>query len=209
MKPKDKLTKRQTEILNFIVEYVRGRGYAPSYREIASELGMSSTATVHEHVKNLEAKGYLSEGGGSRSIEVEPTVIRTAQAIAVPLAGLITAGEPIEAIQTDESIDVPLSLAPRPEDTFVLRVKGDSMIEDGIMSGDYVIVERNPAPKNGDIVVALLDNMYATLKRFYKESGRVRLQPANSRLKPIYVKDVVVQGVVRGLVRDFKTVSTI
>ncbi|MBN1585737.1 transcriptional repressor LexA [Candidatus Uhrbacteria bacterium] len=201
---KNKLTKRQTEIFNFIVDYVRERGYAPSYREIASELGMSSTATVHEHVKNLETKGYLADGGeGSRTIEVEPTITRMAQAITVPLAGVITAGEPIEAIQSDEGIDVPASMVAKPEDTFVLKVRGDSMIEDGILSGDYVVVERNPSPKNGDIVVALLDNMYATLKRFYREPGRVRLQPANSRLKPIYVREVVVQGVVRGLMRDF------
>lgn len=203
---KNRLTKRQSEILEFIVAHVRDSGYPPSYREIAEELGVSSTATIHEHVKNLESKGYLSsDNEGGRGIEVEPEVIRSARAIAVPLAGLITAGEPIEAIQEDETVDVPESLAPHPEDTFVLRVRGDSMIEDGIHSGDLVVVERNPAPKNGDIVVALLDNMYATLKRFYRESGRVRLQPANRQLKPIYVKDVVVQGVVRGLVRDFST----
>lgn len=201
----EKLTKRQSEILEYIVGYVRDRGYAPSYREIANELGISSTGTVHEHIKNLESKGYLSsEGDGGRTIEVEPAVIRNARAVAVPLAGLITAGEPIEAIQSDETIDVPESMAPRPENTYVLKVKGDSMIEDGIMSGDYVIVERNPSPKNGDIVVALLDNMYATLKRFYRESNRVRLQPANRQMKPIYVKDILVQGVVRGLVRDFQ-----
>jgi repressor LexA len=201
---KNRLTKRQSEILEYIVAHVRDHGYPPSYREIADELGVSSTATIHEHVKNLELKGYLSsDNDGGRGIEVQPEVIRSARAIAVPLAGLITAGEPIEAIQEGETYDVPEALAPRPEDTYVLRVRGDSMIEDGIQSGDLVVVERNPAPKNGDIVVALLDNMYATLKRFYCEPGRVRLQPANSQLKPIYVKDVVVQGVVRGLVRDF------
>lgn len=201
----EKPTKRQKEILDYIVAYSRERGYAPSYREIAQELGMSSPATVHEHVKNLEVKGYLrSDGDAARSIEIEPVVSRVARAVCVPLAGLITAGEPIEAVQTNETVDIPETMSGDVSETYVLKVKGNSMIDDGIHSGDYVVVERNPAPRDGEIVVALLDNMYATLKRIYREKGRVRLQPANSAMKPIYAKNVVVQGVVRGLLRNYR-----
>lgn len=204
MIPTDKLTKKQKQILDAIVEYVKDKGYAPSYREIAGAVGVSSTATVHEHVKNLEAKGYLHcDGDQPRCIEVDKKVLQSADALALPLLGLITAGEPIEAIETDETIVVPAGLVVDGVNTYVLQVKGDSMIEDGILSGDYVVVERNPSPHSGDVVVALLDNTYATLKRFYREKGRIRLQPANRTMKPIYVKDVIIQGVVRAVIRDF------
>jgi repressor LexA len=205
--PKEKLTKRQSEMLDIIVEHLKEKGFAPSYRELGERLGISSTATVHEHLKNLAAKGYLRGlDGSARSIEVDPAVARFGKAVELPLVGLITAGEPIEAVEQKESVDVPSSLVGNAAETYVLKVKGDSMIEDGIHSGDLVVVEKNPAPQNGDIVVALLDNMYATLKRFYREKGRVRLQPANRNMQPIYVKDVLVQGVVRGLIRDFRAV---
>ena len=204
--PNEKLTKRQKEILDFITEYVRERGYAPSYREIGEHFGLGSTATVHEHVKNLEAKGLLkSDADAPRSIDVAPAVLNIAQAVCLPLAGLITAGEPIEAIEEKQTVDVPASLVRDPSATFVLKVKGDSMIDDGIHSGDYVVVEKRSAARNGEIVVALLDNMYATLKRFYREKGRVRLQPANKSMSPIFVRDVLIQGVVRGLIRDFNS----
>jgi len=121
----------------------------------------------------------------------------------LPLAGLITAGEPIEAIEEKETIAIPVDLAPNSANSFVLRVKGQSMIEDGIFDGDYVVVERNPSPKNGDVVVALLDNAYATLKRFYRERDRIRLQPANSTMKPIYCYDPVIQGTVKAVIRKF------
>jgi repressor LexA len=167
-------------------------------------LGISSTATVHEHVKNLEAKGYLRDSEGvARAIDVEPTVLRATRAVSLPLMGLIAAGEPIEAIEGTETVEVPAGMA-GDGDAYVLKVKGESMIEDGINSGDLVVVERNRQPRDGDIVVAILDNMYATLKRFYRESGRVRLQPANHTMKPIYVTDVLVQGVVRGLLRNYQ-----
>ncbi|MDD5251254.1 MAG: transcriptional repressor LexA [Patescibacteria group bacterium] len=200
-----KLTKRQTEILNYIVGFMRENGYAPSYREIGEELGISSTATVHEHVKNLESKGYLrdAEGETPRTIDVAPAVLRASRALELPLLGLIAAGEPIEAIEGNETIDVPASMVREAGDSYVLKVNGESMIEDGINSGDYVVVERGKQAQNGDIVVAILDNMYATLKRYYREPGRVRLQPANSSMKPIYVKDVLVQGIVRGLIRNY------
>jgi len=200
---KEKLTKKQSEVLDVIIGHIKERGYAPSYREIASELGISSVATVHEHVKNLEEKGYLRSDGAARAIEVESTVLNLAQAVLLPLRGLITAGAPIEAVETNETIAVPAQLAVDGVNSYVLKVKGESMIDDGILSGDYVIVQRNPSPNNGDIVVALLDNAYATLKRFYRERDRIRLQPANRTMDPIYVRDVVVQGVVRGVIRDF------
>lgn len=202
----EKMTKRQAEILRFILDFTRDNGYAPSYREVGQALGISSVATVHEHIKNLEAKGCLhGEEGSARSLEVEPSLSRSAHAIALPLFGFIAAGEPIEAMETPETIDVPANMVNEAADTFVLRVKGNSMIDDGILPGDFVIVERNPAPRDGEIVVALLDNAYATLKRLFREKGRVRLQPANREMEPIYVTDVVVQGVVRGLIRDFRT----
>ncbi|MEK9152553.1 MAG: transcriptional repressor LexA [Patescibacteria group bacterium] len=200
------LTKKQKEVLDYVAQYIKEMGYAPSYREVGEHFGFASTATVHEHLKNLEAKGYLtSEPDTIRSIEVSQTVMRLAKAIELPLMGLITAGAPIEAIQTRETVAVPAHLAVDGINSYVLRVKGESMVEDGILSGDYVIVDRNPSPSDGDIVVALLDNMYATLKRFYREKNRIRLQPANSTMSPIYVRDVIVQGVVRGVIRDFRS----
>jgi repressor LexA len=132
--------------------------------------------------------------------------MRAAEGFSLPLKGLITAGEPIEAMDEQEEVEVPASLVGNPEDTYVLKVKGESMIEDGILSGDYVVVERNPSPRNGEIVVALLENTYATLKRLYKEKGRIRLQPANSTMKPIYVNQIDVQGVVRGVIRNYRAI---
>jgi repressor LexA len=200
----DKLTKKQSEILEFVIGYIREHEFSPSYREIADHFGISSTATVHEHIKNLESKGYLrGDSEGPRSIDVDPSVSMVARAVQLPLVGLITAGEPIEAMESNETIAVPADLAMDGINTYVLRVKGQSMIEDGILSGDYVVVQRNPSPKDGDVVVALLENTYATLKRFYREKGRIRLQPANSSMQPLYVKDLIVQGVVRAVIRDF------
>lgn len=203
---KDKLTKKQAEILDFVVEYIKDNDYSPSYREIADHFGISSTGTVHEHIKNLEKKGYLKgDNDGPRSIQVDSSVVNFTQAVQLPLLGLITAGEPIEAVEGTDTIAVPANLVMDGVNTYVLQVKGRSMIEDGILSGDFVVVERNPSPSNGDVVVALLDNTYATLKRFYREKSRIRLQPANSEMQPIYVKDVIIQGVVRAVIRDFKT----
>lgn len=206
--PKKKLTKKQNVILEFVVEFVKDRGFAPSYREVAEHIGVSSPATVHEHIANLEKKGYLRrDEDGGRAIEIEPSVLRFARAIELPLKGLITAGAPIEAVETNETMAVPAQLALDGVNSYVLRVKGDSMIDDGILSGDYVVVERNPSPRNGDVVVALLDNAYATLKRFYRERDRIRLQPANRTMQPIYVRDVSIQGVVTGVIRNLRTVG--
>jgi repressor LexA len=208
IKSQEKLTKKQVEILSYIRGFIAENGYAPSYREVGAHFGISSTATVHEHVKNLERKGYLtSEPETARSIDVEPapsTLSALVKAITLPLKGLITAGAPIEAIETDESLSVPAEMIADHEDAYALKVKGDSMIEDGILSGDYVVVVATTQPADGDTVVALLENNYATLKRFYKEKDRIRLQPANRTMKPLYVKDIIVQGVVRGVIRDFR-----
>lgn len=206
MAPLPPLTKKQREILNCIEAFVREHGYTPSYREIARELGLSSPATVHQHIKALCEKGIINTGdnGQARSIEVVETEPLSPMAIMLPLAGLITAGEPIEAIEENEAIAVPADFVVDAMNSYVLKVKGRSMIEDGIFDGDMVIVERKHSPQNGDIVVALLDNAYATLKRFYREKGFIRLQPANSTMQPIIVKgNINIQGIVRAVIRKF------
>ena len=200
----DQLTKRQREILDFITDFMNERGLAPSLREIGEHLGLSSPATVHVHIDNLKRKGFLKTSfNEARSIELEPAKAGWAAAIELPLLGLITAGEPIEAIEERETIGIPADFVTDRANSYVLRVKGESMIEDGILDGDFVIVERNPSPKSGDVVVALLNNAYATLKKFYRETNRIRLQPANSKMKPIYARDPLIQGVVRGVIRKF------
>ncbi|MBU1032423.1 MAG: transcriptional repressor LexA [Patescibacteria group bacterium] len=199
------LTPKQKEVLDFIVSFINDRSYPPSFREIAAGLNLASPSTVHVHIQALRERGYL-RGQGSTSRDLEPTdkVVRWSKSVLLPLAGLITAGQPIEAIEERETIAVPVNLAPDSANSYVLRVKGESMIEDGILDGDYVVVERNPSPRDGDVVVALLDNAYATLKRFYRERNRIRLQPANSTMKPIYCHDPLIQGVVRAVIRNFR-----
>ncbi len=200
----NQLTKRQREILDFITDFTGEKGYAPSIREIGEHFGLTSPATVHAHLENLKNKGFLKKGyNEARSVELNPVSVSWSQAFELPLAGLITAGEPIEAIEEKETIAVPANFVSDRANSYVLKVRGESMIEDGILDGDYVIVERNPSPHNGDIVVALLNNAYATLKKFYRETNRIRLQPANSSMKPIYAKDPLIQGIVRGVIRRF------
>jgi len=198
------LTKRQRQILDFITNFINDNGYAPSIREIGDNFDLSSPATIHAHIENLKNKGLLNTSyNEARSIELIPAEVNWSQAIELPLVGLITAGEPIEAIEEHETIAVPADFVSDNVNSYVLKVKGESMIEEGILNGDYVIVERNPSPRNGDVVVALLNNAYATLKKFYREANRIRLQPANALMKPIYAKDPLIQGVVRGVIRKF------
>ncbi|OGF27511.1 repressor LexA [Candidatus Falkowbacteria bacterium RIFOXYB2_FULL_47_14] len=198
------LTKRQRQIMDFITEFTAENGFAPSLREIGERFDLNSPATVHVHIENLKKRGMLRSGYNEpRSIEIVPVDLSWTRALELPLAGLITAGEPIEALEERETIGVPADFVRDEANSYVLRVKGQSMIEEGILDGDYVIVERNPSPANGDVVVALLNNAYATLKKFYRETSRIRLQPANSAMKPIYVKDPLIQGVVRGVIRKF------
>ncbi len=204
------LSPKQKEVLDFIVNFINERGYPPSYREIASGLKLASPSTVHTHIQSLRLRGYLHESGdvnGAANRELEPTdkAVRWSRAVILPLKGLITAGQPIEAVEEHETMAVPVELVPDSTNSYILRVKGDSMVDEGILDGDYVIVERNPSPKNGEVVVALLDNAYATLKKFYREHDRIRLQPANKTMQPIYCYDPLIQGVVRGVIRSFHT----
>lgn len=196
------LTKRQAEILEYVTEYIRDHNYAPSYREIGQHFGLSSTATVAEHIEALKQKGHLlHEENLARSIQPAVQADEESDFCQVPLLGLVAAGRPIEAVDAQESIDIPRDMAGR--NVFALRVRGESMIEDGIMNGDYIILEQAKSAKNGEIVVALVDHDKVTLKRFYKEKDRVRLQPANSTMQPIYLTNVAIQGRVRGLIRKF------
>lgn len=196
------LTAKQKELLDAIQEHVSQHDIMPSYRELASAVGASSPATVHKHITALEKKGYvIRHEGGPMTLTPKATMRRPA--VGLPLKGLITAGEPIEAMDENETIDVPADLVVDQVNSYVLKVRGESMIDDGILDGDHVVVERNPSPRNGDIIVALLENTYATLKRFYREPSRIRLQPANSTMQPIYVKDLIVQGVVRAVLRKY------
>lgn len=197
------LTKRQSEILKFIKDFVKDSDYAPSYREIAEGMGLSSPATIHQHLQVLKSKGYLNiDADSPRGIALTNKVMQMSKAIELPLLGLITAGVPIEAVETRETMAVPADIV-ADENAYVLKVKGESMIDEGIFSGDYVVVERNHSPRNGDVVVALLNNAYATLKKFYRETNRIRLQPANATMKPIYCKDVAIQGIVRAIIRKY------
>lgn len=202
------LTPKQKEVLDFIVQFIQDRGYSPSYREIATGLTLASPSTVHAHIQALRMRGYLRGGGsanaGSRELEPTDKAVRWGRSVILPLKGLITAGMPIEAVEEQETIAVPVDIVPDSANSYVLRVRGDSMVDEGILDGDYVIVERNPSPKNGDVVVALLDNAYATLKKFYREKNRIRLQPANKTMKPIYCYDPLIQGVVRAVIRSFR-----
>ncbi len=208
------LTKKQKQILDFIHEFQRDHGYSPSYREIASHFGLSSVATVFQHIKNLEKRGFVviaeNEARSIELVEAEsaiPANIEQVPELAldmIPLAGVITAGQPIEAIEEKEMISVPLHLTQEPGEFFALKVKGVSMIEDGILDGDYVILKKQDTANNGDIVVALIENEYATLKRYYKEKDHIRLQPANSTMEPFRIKgNVQVQGKLMGLIRKY------
>ena len=193
------LTKRQKEIYEFLKDKIVNRGYGPTVREIGNNFGIKSPNGVMCHLKALEKKGMITrEPHMSRAIQLteEPQ-----KRMSLRLAGQIAAGSPLLAVETDEKID--FSPLFNTDDHFCLRVKGESMIEDQIADGDYVIVKQQKTCKNGDIAVALVDGEEATLKRFYKESGRIRLEPANSKMKPIYSNKVDVLGVVVGVIRKY------
>ena len=198
------LTKRQKEIFDFIEESIRARGYAPTLEEIGERFRLSSLATVHKHVSNLEAKGLIRrKWNHSRAIEVV-TRRRKARAVELPLLGLVAAGQPIEAVENNDTIEVPESFVRR-RNTYALRVVGDSMIDEGILDGDHIVVEERPEPSNGEMVVASIDGE-ATVKRFYRESRTaVRLEPANPRYKPILVRDrdLQIRGVVVAVLRKY------
>ncbi len=200
------LTKKQREIFDFIVDFMEEHGFAPSYREIAEHFDLSSVSTVHDHIRALSNKGYLKTSEGeARAIEImefedqeENSGVRS-----LPLYGLIAAGQPIEALDSKETVAVPQDMLGS-GNYYTLQVKGDSMIEDGIFDGDYVVIEKREVANNGDVVVALVNGREATLKRFYKEAKRVRLEPANSTMKPIFVKNnLQIQGKMVGLMRKY------
>lgn len=200
------LTKRQKEILDYLQESLAENGYAPSFEEIAGHFGYTSLATVHEHLENLKDKGYIRKGQNrSRAIQLIPTP-HQAMAVELPLLGNVAAGVPIEAIPDQESIAVPEELLSRRGHNYVLRVRGDSMIDEQIRDGDYVIVNSRQTAQNGEMVVALVDHESATVKKFYRESGgRIRLQPANPTMQPLFYDSsaVTIQGIVVGVIRRY------
>jgi len=202
------LTRRQREIFDYISRFVEEEGYSPSLEEIAAAFGLSSVATVHRHVQHLVEKGMLRKAWNrSRSLEPVPPEAGGEEAgiSTLPLVGTVAAGLPIEAIEDNETVSVPADMAGRPGESFVLRVRGDSMIEDQICSGDLVVVEKRDEARNGQTVVALVDGSDATLKRFYRDGGKVKLVPANQTMEPIEVEAerVQIRGIVRGLMRSF------
>jgi repressor LexA len=200
------LTKRQSEILEFVRGYISEQGYAPSFEEIAGRFEFQSLATVHEHLSNLERKGSIRRAHNeSRSIEVLPP---RGQAIAteIPLLGMVAAGAPIESLAHDETVAVPDDLLPRRGPNYALRVRGQSMIEEHICDGDVVVVHGRDAAENGEMVIALVNGSEATVKKYYREPGGwVRLQPANAAMSPMRFqeRDVVIQGVVVGVLRKY------
>ena len=201
-----KLSKRQQDILNFIKDEVKSKGYPPSVREIGEAVGLASSSTVHGHLARLESKGLIRRDPTKpRAIEVlelEEDSIPTNEVRNVPIVGKVTAGIPITAIENvEEYFPLPERLAPRDEQVFMLEVMGDSMIEAGILDGDYVVVRQQQTAQNGDIVVAMTEDDEATVKRFFKERDYIRLQPENSTMDPIIVRHVVILGKVIGVYR--------
>jgi repressor LexA len=200
------LTKRQSEILTFLQGYIRDHGYAPSFEEIAEQFGFQSLATVHEHLTNLERKGYIQRTHNeSRAIEVLPP---KGQAVAseIPLLGKVAAGTPIEALMQQETLAVPDNLLPRRGPNYALQVQGSSMIDEHIVDGDFVVVHSQQNADNGELVIALINGSEATVKRFYREPGGwIRLQPANSTMQPMRFqeRDILIQGIVVGVIRKY------
>ena len=198
------LTKRQREILDYLSEFIQQHGYAPSLEEIGRRFSLSSLATVHKHLTNLQEKGFIRRAWNrSRSVELVPTRVGR-RAIELPLLGFVAAGVPIEAVVSNETIPVPENLVGK-RDSYVLRVKGDSMIDEQIRDGDFVIVEDRKSADDGEMVIALVGDLDVTLKKFYWENGKVRLQPANPGMQPIMLDPdrVQVQGVVVGVMRKY------
>jgi repressor LexA len=198
------LTRRQKEILDFLDRHISRKGYAPTIEEIGEQFGLSSLATVHKHLTNLQKKGVVKrDWNRSRGLELVPTQV-TVKAVELPLLGRVAAGSPIEAITASETIFVPEDMVGR-RDTYVLQVKGDSMIDEQIRDGDFVIVEDRKSADNGEMVIALVGGLDVTLKKFYRENGRIRLQPANPAMQPMLFDfdQVQVQGVVVGVMRKY------
>lgn len=198
--------KRQRDLLEFVSQYMQKHGYAPTLAEICDGLGLRSPATVHEHIQNLIEKGVLKKTEGTRrGLEVvdQKAIGWIPSAVELPLVGRIAAGQPIEAIEDHtSSVMAPPDMV-GDKRCFVLQVKGNSMIEAAIMDGDYVVIQQQETANNGDIVVALLNDSFATLKRYFRETDHVRLEPANSTMNPIRSKNVTIKGKVIGVIRQY------
>jgi repressor LexA len=198
------LTKRQREILDYLSDFIQQHGYAPSLEEVGRRFGLSSLATVHKHLTNLQEKGFIKRAWNrSRSVELVPTRVG-GQALELPLLGYVAAGSPIEAVAGTETIAVPEDLVGK-RDTYVLQVRGDSMIDEQICDGDFVVIENRKTAVNGETVIALVGGADVTLKKFYRDNGRIRLQPANPAMLPLIVpaEHVQIQGVVVGVMRKY------
>lgn len=197
--------RRQQQILDFIKQFIQTHGSAPTLRQIADAMGVSSLATVHEHLLSLVEKGLIKrKTGKTRSIDLVGPVNFAGEGLEAPILGYIAAGEPITPFtDPNATMSVPTSFASKRRHVYVLQVRGESMIEEQIRDGDYVVVEQTENARDGEIVVALLDNGMATLKRFFKEATRIRLEPANAKMQPIFVKNVRIQGKVVGLIRRY------
>ncbi len=202
------LTRRQREMVDCIEGFIREFGYSPTLEEIGRRMGLSSLATVHKHLQNLESKGLIKRNWNhSRSIELVPMAVEpTAAATALPLMGEVAAGLPIEAIENQEPIEVPRDMFGRGRDSFVLRVRGSSMIDDGIRDGDLIIIESRKKAEPGQTVIALIDGTETTVKRFYPDGDTILLKPANETMSPMrfHASQVQIQGIVVGLMRRYR-----
>lgn len=201
------LTKKQKFLLDYIQKFSKDNGYPPSFREIMQGLDYSSVATVAQHIDNLVAKGYLRKRDNeARSIQLVEADVDLDNSVGLPVLGFIAAGEPLTVLdEPKETLAVPPFMI-KSSTSYVLQVKGQSMKDDGILDKDYVVIRENKTPNNGDVVVAMVNGYSATLKRFYKEGSQIRLQPANSTMKPIILDEndsLEVQGVVTGVIRSF------
>ncbi len=200
------LTRRQRQILDYLNSYSSENGYAPSFEEIAAHFNYNSLATVHEHLTNIERKGYIKRTyNESRAIEILPSDV-ISRAVEIPLMGAVAAGVPIEVATDAETVSVPEDFVRRSGNHYALRVRGQSMIDDQIRDGDVVVVHDRNAADNGDMVIAMLEGSSATVKRYYRErDGRIRLQPSNDQMAPIYVREdqMQVRGIVVGVLRRY------
>lgn len=203
------LYKRQKQILEYISQYIQLNGTAPTLQEIADAMNLSSLATVHEHLQTLEKKGVIKRFEGTvRGIEVLDNSFKaTLTGIELPIIGFIAAGEPIDAIENpSETVTISPDLVSKVKRCYVLQVRGDSMVDEGILDGDFVVIQNQNTAENGDIVVALLEGTFATLKTFYREGKKIKLQPANEKMDPMFydANDVVIQGKVTGVIRKYE-----
>ncbi len=196
------LTKRQKEILDYIAEYIKENGYSPYFEEIRDKFGLSALSTVHEHITELVNKGWLKRDERKERGLYFP--IKRKQYLEIPLVGTIACGQPLEALEIPEAIIKITRDEHLKGNLYALRAKGDSMIGDGIFDGDIIIAKKQDTAENGETVVAVIDDNEATLKKFYREKGIIKLQPANPEFRPIYRKEVEIRGVVVKIIRDLK-----